>query len=191
MPAFEQAFAILLPYEGGYDTNPDDPGNWTGGAVGAGRNLGTNYGVDSGSYDIVLSRLPLAIAKAMPMTVKDLTLEQAKTIYRYQYWNLVRGDDLPPPLALLVFDAAVNNGVSRAVQWLQYAVSTAADGRIGPVTMAALTKSIAEIGINGVCAEFQARRIDFMGGLPTWQEFGLGWSRRLAKLLYQTLEMVR
>lgn len=171
MTAFDEAFRIVVGEEGGYTTNPADPGNWTGGACGRGLCNGTRYGVSAAAYP------SLAIA--------TLTLDAARAIYRRDYWDPVQGDRLPPPLALLVFDAAVNNGVSRAVRWLQQAAGVAPDGTMGPRTLAA----VAARADQGMLAEFQAQRLVFMAGLPTWRTFGLGWARRLCRLPYAAIAM--
>ena len=171
---FAQAFTLVIGHEGGYSDESADPGNWTGGAVGAGELRGTKFGISAGAYP--------------DLDIANLTLEQAQDIYRRDYWSRVRADDLPPPLALLVFDAAVNNGVGRATRWLQTAAGAVADGVIGPETMAAIAAA-AKGGGAGLCAEFQAQRLAFMAGLPTWRVFGLGWARRLCALPYQSLTM--
>jgi hypothetical protein len=44
-------------------------------------------------------------------------------------------------------------------------------------------------GETSLSAEFLARRVDFMGGLKTWQTFGLGWSRRLAALPWRAMSL--
>ena len=93
------------------------------------------------------------------------------------------GDALPPPLALLVFDAAVNNGVGRAAVWLQLAAGAAPDGQLGPRTLAAVAAQAA--AWPDLAAEFHAQRMNYMAGLPTWRTFGLGWARRLARLPLQ------
>lgn len=63
--------------------------------------------------------------------------EEAIAIYRREYWDELRCDRLPPAVAFLVFDAAVNQGQDRAALMLQRAARVAADGIIGPVTLAA------------------------------------------------------
>jgi lysozyme family protein len=189
MSVFDRAFAVVIGHEGGFDANRQDPGNWTGGAVGAGEVSGTNWGIASAAYADEQRALPEAIRATMPAQVRDLTLDQARALYRAAYWDRVSGDALPPPLALLVFDAAVNNGVSRAVIWLQGAVGTNPDGQLGPVTLAALSVSATKSGGAALCAEFQAQRLAFMAGLATWRIFGLGWARRLCALPYQSLTM--
>lgn len=175
MNAFEQAFLVVIGHEGSGDNDPNDPGNWTGGRVGAGTLVGTRFGISAAAYPA------LAIA--------DLTMADAQALYRRDYWERIAGDALPPPLALLVFDAAVNAGVGVAARWLQIAVDTVVDGVIGPATIAAVTASVTATGGAALCSEFQARRTTFMASLPTWSRFGLGWARRLCALPYQSLHM--
>ncbi len=175
MSIFEQVFTIVLGHEGGFDTTPADPGNWTGGAVGHGVLKGTAWGISAASYP--------------DRDIAGLSQADAASIYRLDYWNRVEGDALPPPLALLVFDAAVNNGVGHAIRWLQSAVCVNPDGQIGPATRAAIVSAAARSGGAVICAEFQAQRLAFMASLPTWRIFGLGWARRLCQLPYQSMNM--
>lgn len=173
MSAFEQAFRVVVGEEGGFTANPADPGNWTGGGYGKGQCRGTKFGVSAASYP------ELDIAK--------LDLDAARTIYRRDYWDKVCGDALPPALALLVFDAAVNNGVGRALRWLQLAAGVAADGIVGDVTLAAVRARAGQGA--ALLSEFQALRLTFMAGLPTWRTFGLGWARRLCRLPFEAVRM--
>ena len=172
---FEQALAIVVVHEGGFSNEKVDPGNWTGGRVGTGELRGTKYGISAAAFPTV--------------DIKNLSLDAAAAIYRQFYWSPVSGDSLPPPLALLMFDAAVNNGVVRAITWLQQAVGVGTDGQLGPETLSALEHMTASQGGAAVCSEFLARRMAFMAALPTWPCFGLGWSRRLCALPYQSLTM--
>ncbi len=175
MTLFEQAFAILIGHEGGYDTTRADPGNWTGGSVGAGQLRGTKFGISAASYPAI--------------DIAALELSDAQAIYRRDFWDPMHADDLPAPLALLVFDAAVNNGKSHASIWLQVAAGAAPDGQIGPATLQKLNEAASSKGGAAICSEFMAQRLTFMAALPTWRVFGLGWSRRLCALPYQSLEM--
>ena len=172
--AFDIAFDIVFGIEGGFGANPADAGNWTGGAVGAGELRGTKYGISAASYPT--------------LDIASITLDQAKAIYRRDYWDKVSGDQLPPTLALLVFDSAVNSGPDRAIMWLQAAVGETQDGVIGPKTMAAVEAKRGHGEL--VQAELEARRIVFLAGLPTWRTFGLGWARRVTSLSYATAQMI-
>ena len=175
MTAFEQAFARLVDFEGGFCNERADSGNWTGGAVGCGQLRGTKYGISAAAYP--------------EDDIANLTLDAAAAIYRRDYWSRVQGDDLSPSLALLVFDAAVNNGTDRAARWLQEAVGAEVDGWVGPETLAAVKHTEAEQGGTAICAEFMAQRLVFMASLPTWHTFGLGWARRLSLLPFQAITM--
>ena len=189
MTAFDKAFAIVIGHEGGFDANREDPGNWTGGSVGSGELQGTNWGIASSAFADELRALTLELRTTMPSQVRDLTVDQACAIYRAAYWERISADSLPSALALLVFDAAVNNGVGRAVLWLQGAVGAQMDGQMGPATLAAVIAFAARSGGAELCSEFQAQRLAFMASLPTWRVFGLGWARRLCALPYQSLTM--
>ena len=173
MDAFEQAFAFLIGHEGKYTAIASDPGNWTGGRCGAGECRGTNWGISAASYPQI--------------DIRGLTQAQAGEIYRRDYWDRAGCGQLPAPLALLVFDAAVNNGVGRAVRWLQGAHGVAQTGVLDAAT-AAVIEAQAGKGA-ALCAEFQARRLAFMAGLPTWRTFGNGWARRLCSLPFQAIQM--
>jgi lysozyme family protein len=174
MTNFDQMFDLVSGHEGVFSDNPDDPGNWTGGAIGIGRCLGTKFGISAATY---------------PNTdIPNLTLDEAKALYQRDFWDRIEGDRLPAPLALLVFDAAVNNGTERAVSWLQDIVHVARDGALGPVTLAAVNRlATAPDDVTGLCSEYLAQRLVFMVSLPGWKTFGLGWARRLFKLPLETL----
>lgn len=148
-------------------------GNWTGGRIGSGELRGTKFGISAAAYPA--------------FDIQNLTIDGAKSIYRRDYWARVRGDDLPAHLAILVFDAAVNNGVVTASRWLQLAVGAGADGIVGDETIEAAAHAVGSAGISGVAAEFMARRLAFMAALPSWTEFGLGWARRLCALPYEAM----
>lgn len=104
MSKFELAFKIVVGHEGGYQANPKDRGNWTGGAVGKGELRGTKYGISAASY-------PKA-------DIKNLSLDDAYRVYKRDYWDRIYGDFQPPALALAAFDTAVNSGVNKARQLL-------------------------------------------------------------------------
>jgi lysozyme family protein len=171
MTVFENAFRVVIGEEGGFTANAADPGNWTGGRCGSGRCAGTKYGISAASYPTV--------------DIAGLSLEDARAIYRRDYWDRVHGDNLPPALALLAFDAAVNSGPDRAVRWLQSALKVGVDGVIGPLTLAAARNCNGQGA--AVVAEYQAQRLVFMARLPTWRSFGLGWARRVCRIQLEAL----
>jgi lysozyme family protein len=174
MSDFDWIFDFVVASEGGFTDNPADPGNWTSGRVGSGICRGTKFGISAAAHS--------------DLNIENLTRDEAKVVYQREYWDRVDGDQLPASIALLVFDAAVNNGIGRAVRWLQQAASVAQDGVIGPKTLQAIDHLVARPGGSAeLCAEFLARRLTFMTSLAAWKSFGLGWSRRLFRLQYKSL----
>ena len=162
MIGFDEVFARLIGHEGGFSDDPKDPGNWTGGRPGVGKLLGTKYGIAANTYP--------------DLDIKALTLEQAKAIYRRDWWDKIHADQLPGAVAFQLWDFAVNAGISRAVISLQRAVGVADDGKLGPLTLAAVNA----MPVPDVLARFNAERLDFYAGLSTWPAYGKGWARRVA-----------
>lgn len=106
---FNKAFELVVGSEGGYSTDKTDKGNWTGGQVGLGEFKGTKYGVSAASYP--------------DLDIKNLTLEQAKEIYRKNYWDKLSLDGMNPAAAYVLFDAAINSGVGGARSMMEGAVT--------------------------------------------------------------------
>jgi lysozyme family protein len=153
-----QALAAVLRHEGGWSDHPRDPG----GATMKGITLAT-FRADRGEER----------TKADLRAISDADVEQ---IYRRRYWNAVRGDELPAGVDLAVFDAAVNSGPGRATRWLQQAIGVWPDGLIGPRTMAAVAQQDAADLIDRICD----LRLGYLKALPTFDVFGMGWTRRVA-----------
>lgn len=159
---FDTAFERLIGHEGGFSDDPKDPGNWTGGRPGAGKLLGTKYGIAANTYP--------------DLDIKSLTLDQAKAIYRRDWWDKIHADQLPSAVAFQLWDFAVNAGITRAVISLQRAVGVADDGKLGPRTLAAVNA----MPVPDVLARFNAERLEFYASLSTWPTYGKGWARRVA-----------
>lgn len=162
---FDMAFELLIGHEGGYTTLRSDPGNWTGGKVGVGQLKGTKYGIAANSYP--------------KLDIKNLTLLEAKLIYKRDYWDKVRGDELPQELAFHVFDMAVNSGISRGIKLLQKTVGVVQDGSIGAKTLAAVKNTPAHEAV----VLYNANRLQFYTSLKTFKTFGAGWVNRVANNL--------
>jgi lysozyme family protein len=152
MSGFNEAVKMVLKHEGGYVNHPSDPGGET------------NFGISKRAYPEV--------------DIANLTEEEAAEIYRADYWNKIKGDLLPVPVAILVFDWAVNSGVSRAVKALQTAVGADADGVLGSRTVASVTAAY-DASPKDVCDSITNLRQSFVRNIPTYNVFGKGWERRI------------
>jgi lysozyme family protein len=118
--------------------------------------------------------------------VRALRPEEAKEIYRAQYWNLMRCEDLPRGVDLAVFDFGVNAGPATAVKALQKVIGTMPDGAVGPFTLRAAQAADARALVGAIC---QAR-LEFYRGLAGYDRFGRGWTSRVEDVRRQALLMV-
>lgn len=156
---FDTAFERLIGHEGGYSNHPDDPGGET------------MWGVTAA----------VARANGYAGPMRSYPRELAKALYRSLYWDKVKADSMPFPVAFQVFDAAVNHGTGQAAKFLQRAAGVVDDGIIGPKTLAAVAARDAA----AILLLFNAEREQFYTDLKTWPSFGKGWSRRVvANLRY-------
>lgn len=165
---FAKCLPEILKHEGGWADHPADPGG------------ATMKGITIGTYRQWKGR---AVTKAELRAISD---EEVAAIYKRNYWDKVRGDDLPAGLDLVAFDAAVNSGPSRGARWLQTALGVAADGKIGPKTIAAALEADTATAINRALDV----RLSFLKGLKTWPTFGKGWGRRVDGVRKVALGMV-
>jgi lysozyme family protein len=147
--SFDTTFASIIGHEGGLVDDPRDPGGLT------------KFGISKRSYP--------------SEDIANLTLEQAKAIYLRDFWSPLKGDQLPPALALCLFDMAVNSGVAQAIRTLQRAIDVTVDGIMGPGTLGKALSLPAEI----LVAYYQAERVLFMSKLAEFPSFGRGWTRRV------------
>ena len=157
----------ILHHEGGYVNHPKDPGGETN--LGVTKRVYEDFG---GTKDI-----------------KDLTREDVEPIYKKNYWDRVKGDDLPAGLDLCVFDFGVNAGTGRAAKYLQTMIGTVADGGIGPNTLKKLNDYVEEHGIEDAIKNYQSDRQKYYESLSTFDTFGKGWTRRVDETTELALEM--
>ena len=166
---FERCLAITLAHEGGWADHPKDPGQ------------ATMKGVTIGTYAQFKGR------KVTKDELRNISDADLRTIYRRNYWDKVRGDDLPAGLDLVAFDGAVNSGPSRGARWLQHGVGALPDGKIGPETVRAATITNAAQAVGRACDA----RLSFLRSLKTWATFGKGWSSRVEDIRAKAIGMAR
>ncbi|MEQ1672651.1 MAG: glycosyl hydrolase 108 family protein [Hyphomicrobium sp.] len=114
-------------------------------------------------------------AESPPCHTSHLIRGSVSDIYRARYWQPGSCASLPEAVALMHFDAAVNHGVGGAIRLLQAALGVAADGEIGPVTLAAARAQDATLIIERYAELRRAR----YRALPHFWRFGRGWLRRV------------
>jgi lysozyme family protein len=123
------------------------------------------------------------VTKAELRAIPD---SEVAAIYRRNYWDKVRGDDLPAGLDYVAFDAAVNSGPGRAARWLQQAIGAPVDGKIGDVTVR-LANQVQPLAAIHAAMDI---RLKFLRSLKTWPTFGKGWQRRVDDVRRDAAKMV-
>lgn len=149
---FEDCLNRVLKSEGGYTNDPKDPGG------------PTNFGITLADYRMYIDRSGGASA------VRNMSLDQAKAIYKSKYWDKVNGDTLPSGVDYTVFDYGVNSGVARANR--VYNKLKQPD----PIKT-----------INAINDE----RLAFLHSLSTWSHFGRGWGTRVSGVRQHSIDLAR
>ena len=152
---FDDIIEVVLHHEGGYVNDPKDPGGET------------NFGIAKRSHPDV--------------DIKNLTEEGAKEIYKRDYWDKNKVDELDDQLKHIFFDMCVNQGRGTAVKVLQRAINgkggdIAVDGGFGPGTKGALAKY--KPSLERVRCYRLKHYYDLVNKKPEQEKFLFGWYRR-------------
>ena len=201
--SFETAHAFTARWEGGLTDHPADPGGIT------------HYGVSlrwlqhleaTVSGCATLRRVGVALPVSA-ISVRALTRAQAAQLFQGGFWEPQRCAELPLPLAVTLYDAAVNTGGAQATRLLQRSCNVvgeahldsftplAEDGRCGPLTIRRCHE-LAEAGLDYYSARHCVRaRQQFYTDLARRREdlrvFLKGWQNRCASLLEYLAELER
>lgn len=146
---FEQALKFVLGWEGGYTNDPDDPGG------------ATNLGIIQTEYDAYRDSKQMA-----RQSVRQITMGEARDIYRNKYWFPSLADQKPWPVCLVFFDTAVNQGLG-AMADIRYKTQDIAD----PLDRC-----------RKICALRKLRYIALTVRRPRMLKFLKGWLNRLSDL---------
>ena len=153
MANFNEAIEKTLVNEGGYVFDKDDAGGET------------KFGISKRSYPDV--------------DIKNLTTDEAKAIYKKDYWNKLKADDIASQkVAFELFDTAVNMGVKTASKLIQGCSGAFVDGIIGSQSL----ESINNIDEELLLLRFKLAKVSRYAYLakkrPTNKKYLLGWINR-------------
>lgn len=163
MADINKALVKVFGVEGGYIHDADDPGGET------------KFGICKRSYPNV--------------NIKALTIEQASEIYRKDYWNPLKLDQVKnQTIAEELFDTAVNCGVGTAARIAQVAINLTnypepdieVDGKIGPVTMANINNHKAPTAFYKALNGLQfVHYMKIVERNPKQEKYFRGWLKRV------------
>ena len=182
MSRFDECFKFIMNAEGGYSDNPADKGGKT------------NYGITESTLNAAYKA---GLVKHNDIT--RLTVDDAKIIYKTNYWNRCSCDSLPRNLDLCVFDTAVNCGVGTSGKLLQGTMNEVVgadilktDGIIGPMTIGAISgwllryKDTCTFPIIFLCDRFLDNRLEYYSNIVAKNSSQLtflrGWLNRVLQL---------
>jgi lysozyme family protein len=159
----------VFRHEGGFVNDPVDRGG------------ATNMG-------ITLNTLRQAQPGATVQDLRNMTRQQARSIYRQRYVQAPGLDHLPPGILPQVIDMSVNHGPRNAVRILQRALNrlnqgtpVVPDGHLGPGTLAAVqraTQGGTDRLTNAIADERQAFYDRIIERDPRQARFERGWRGR-------------
>lgn len=160
---FDKCLEMLLHHEGGYVWHEEDPGGETN--LGVTKKVYQDWG---GTKEMI-----------------DLTVEDVAPIYKKNYWDRCKCDELGSGLDWVVMDWAVNSGTRRVSKALQKACGAERDGVIGNKTLALANGQ----DVKYMIEEISVMRQSFYESLRTFKTFGRGWTRRNKETTEQALSM--
>ena len=156
MANFDPAVAKTIAREGGarYTETPGDAGG------------ATKFGISKRAYP--------------QLDIGQLTEQQAKDIYRNDYWNAVHGDDITAqPIAENIFDTSVNMGSARAIKLAQIALGvTPVTGVLDQHTLQALNSADTNRFLADYTLAKVARYVSLCNNNRSQSKFLLGWLNR-------------
>ncbi|WP_283393184.1 glycoside hydrolase family 108 protein [Photobacterium phosphoreum] len=173
MPSIEAMLDDVLRKEGGYVDDPADAGGATNRGISLRYAKGVGLDLD-GDGDTDKDDIRL------------VTVEDAKRLYREDFYTGPRIDTLPVAIQPVLFDYAVNSGPPRALMAMQRVLNLAdfpcdVDGVIGPQTRKQADVASEAMGgylVNAIC-DYRQRFYDrIVERNPSQQRFLKGWTRR-------------
>jgi len=173
---FKPAFEEVLTWEGGFQKNPRDRGNWTSGIVGVGQLRGTNMGISAMSFPEITD-------------IEHMAKDDAAYFYKRDWW---RYDNIVDQLvANKMLNMAVNwqryGGHGPAIHVLQMAINkinpgvehdVTDDGTLGPKTINAANAIAPVTLLNEMRRQALARYKAIEQAHPEDKAFFTGWERR-------------
>lgn len=181
MATFEEALKITLEIEGGYVNNPQDKGEETY------KGISRHYHPDWTGWKIIDKNKIYGGFPGLLAGMSDLQ-DDVKWLYRHEYWNKIKGDDIKSQrIANKFFDACVNPGLI-AIKFMQRSLNDAlttrdrlqvpffgvsVDGIVGKQTLDAINS----VGDDEILPVFKGRLVDYYNtnGDPEYIE---GWLAR-------------
>lgn len=166
MNNLNKALQFAFAAEGGYSNHKNDKGG------------STNLGITQKTFDSAKEK---GVIDTDITDVKYITKDLALEIYKKNYWDPIKADQLPNGIDVALFDMAINSGQKNAVKTLQKAIGVTSDGLIGPNTLNAIKNYEGDL-----VKDFNNQRREFYNSIiekdPSQSVFEKGWKNRVNNL---------
>ena len=195
MARFDLFFPKLMESEGGYQNDPSDRGNYVCADRGWAKvinnqflcpktgkralSIGTNYGIAAPVLAKFLKRVP-SVAQ-----MKALNLATVKKIYKFRFWDVLKGDRIADQnVAEIFIDHSINRGRGNATKLLQKILNglgskLVIDGAFGPLSLAAVNGTNA-IDLYNMYRIGRIKDYENLAALvPRLRKFLNGWINRV------------
>lgn len=162
---FNKAINKMLNLEGGKTYEKSDRGGKT------------NLGITQRTYNDWKDSI-----KQPRADVFKITVEEAKEIYKKNYWDIIKGSKLPHSVAQAILSLALTDGPQDAIRHTQKILGIPPTGTMGPVTMKAIwtaTKQKGESKLTNYIVDKQIQRYQSDEQAKT---YGKGWTNRAESL---------
>lgn len=174
MADVDLALNHVFRVEGDFVNHPSDPGG------------ATRYGITQRTLDHYIG-----VHGEETFHVAKLTKHLARDIYREMYWDKLRLNVIDSQaMATLIFDQAVNQGLSPSTKRCQYVLNYCTrgeklvqDGIMGPKTLNALNRAPLRTFMIEFIKNSQLYYMKIIRNRPEMSAFAVGWTKRTHKLL--------
>ena len=154
MANFNYCIEKVLVNEGGYVNNKNDSGGET------------NFGISKRAYP--------------DLDIKNLSREKAKEIYKRDYWDRIKGDDITDDeIAFEILDTCVNMGVRTGTKLVQFVLGAKTDGILGNKTLFLVNSADQELFISKFKLAKISRYMYIVKKNPKNKVFLAGWLNRV------------
>jgi hypothetical protein len=162
---FDSAINKMLNLEGGKTYEKADRGGKT------------NYGITQRTYNSWKDSL-----KQPRKDVFTITVEEAKQIYKKNYWDLIKGSQLPHDVAQAILSMALTDGPQDSIKYTQKMLGIPPTGVMGPITVKAIWSAAKQKGSKKLTNYIVDKQIQRYQSDEQAETYGRGWTNRAESL---------
>lgn len=162
---FSRAIDKMLNLEGGKTYEKSDRGGKT------------NFGITQRTFNTWRDSINKPKAD-----VFKISQEEAKEIYKKNYWDLIKGSQLPHDIAQAILSMALTDGPQDAIKHTQKILGIPPTGIMGPITMKSIWSAAKQKGTKKLTNYIVDKQIQRYKSDEQAKTYGRGWTNRAESL---------